>query len=100
MPFDISGSSVDPAVIGQLNSTLALSSASIADAQAKGNLAMGQLSLLIASGNAHDQRILSAYIANEMATDDFNDSLVKAKSAFETPNPPMAAPMTTPVATK
>jgi hypothetical protein len=80
---------MDPDLVAQLNNSHARGIAASAGVQEVNGNAMGQLGLLIASSNHFDGRLMNGFLADQL----FNQQLVEAKSAYNTPYTPGAAPL-------
>jgi hypothetical protein len=81
---------MDADLVNQLNTMHARAIGASAGFQEGISNALSQLTLLISSGNANDNRLMTGFLAQTL----FADNLVAQKSAFVTPFAPGAAPPT------
>lgn len=80
---------MDPDLVKQMNNQHARALTAAADFSVNNSQVIAQLGNLIASGNAHDTRLLNGFLADQL----FNESLVQSKSAYHTPVENAAAPL-------
>ncbi len=80
---------MDPDLVAQLNNSHARGIAASAGVQELNNNTLAQLGMLIASSNHFDARLMNGFLADQL----FNQQLVEAKSAYQTPYQPGIAPL-------
>ncbi len=86
--------SMDQDLVAQLNNAHARGIAASAGVQEINNNVIAQLGVNIAGSQHFDTRLMNGFLADQL----FNQNLVDAKSAYNTPYTPGAAPLPAPPA--